>query len=313
MIKTMKALIQREFWEHRGGFIKTPMIVGIVILVLVLVGYIFGKVVEVRTNSQEVVNHGFSQLVNFSTEQLSIFWDSVFVWVSVLYLLILFIVLFFYMLGALYDDRKDGSILFWKSLPISDSMTVFSKLLTAMIVVPLVTTIIFVAAMIAIMILTSVVLLLNGQNPIVLVWAPANIIGGTITMLLGALVQMLWALPIYSWLLFCSAWKKTRPLLFAIFIPLIIAVSWYVLNAMLKFNFLQIDMFKIPSLYLFHAMIPYGSGNRMGFQMDNETTISEVLTNLNESIINIEILYGAIFATIFIAISIWVRRYRNTT
>ena len=53
-------------------------------------------------------------------------------------LCILWLVVFFYLLGALYEERRDRSILFWKSMPVSDVMTVASKLVTALLVVPLV-------------------------------------------------------------------------------------------------------------------------------------------------------------------------------
>ena len=45
-------------------------------------------------------------------------------------------VVFFYCLGSLYDERKDRSVLFWKSLPVSDRDTVLSKALSALVVAP---------------------------------------------------------------------------------------------------------------------------------------------------------------------------------
>ncbi|HHL32301.1 MAG TPA: hypothetical protein ENJ41_06910, partial [Oceanospirillales bacterium] len=166
MLNTMKILIKREFWEHRGAFIKTPIIIGIVLLVLELVGYVISLVFVNKTSSKEIMDRGINELSNLTTSQLGTFWDMQFVGISTLFLFVLFIVLFFYLLGALFDDRKDGSILFWKSLPISDSETVLSKLLTAIIFVPLTATAIFVLAMLANMLLTSILLLFHGQNPI---------------------------------------------------------------------------------------------------------------------------------------------------
>src|SRR3546814_20822192 len=48
-----------------------------------------------------------------------------------LLVVVLGFVVFFYCLGALYDDRRDRSILFWKSLPVSDASTVLSKVFSA--------------------------------------------------------------------------------------------------------------------------------------------------------------------------------------
>ena len=50
--------------------------------------------------------------------------------------IVLGVVVFFFCLGALFDDRKDRSVLFWKSLPISDQATVLSKVAMALVVAP---------------------------------------------------------------------------------------------------------------------------------------------------------------------------------
>ena len=316
MIKTMKTLIRREFWEHRGAFIKAPIIVSIVLLAIALVGYIVGLVFASKTGSVQIMNKGIDELHNLSQEQLTTFWDIQILSTSSLFLFVLFIVVFFYLLGSLFDDRKDGSIQFWKSLPISDSETVISKLLTAMIFVPITATVIFSLYMFISLVLTSLLLLIHGQNPWVLIWQPANLFTGVFTMFMGAMVQMIWALPIYGWLMFCSAWTKRRPFLFSVFIPLLVAVSWYVLNVITRLNFFQIDMFKWPAKYFFIAVVPYGSGAGSEFQLnlgDNGSTMGEILKTLLGSFSHIDLVYGAIFCSVFIALSIWVRRYRNTT
>ena len=316
MIKNMKALIRREFWEHRGAFIKTPIIISIVLLVITVVGYIIGLFFANKTGSVEIMNKGISELHKLSESQLSNFWNVQFTATSTLFLFVLFIVLFFFILGSLFDDRKDGSIQFWKSLPISDTETVLSKLITAMVFVPLVFTVVVVLYNIANMVLTSILLMFHGQNPWELVWKPTNFIKSSYTMLYGALVQMLWALPIYGWLIFCSAWSKRRPFLFAIFIPVLVAVSWYFLNVITRMNFVQIDMFKWPAKFFLFAALPYGSNSGHGFHFNignNGMNLSDIASNLKGSIMHVEIIYGLIFSAVFIALSIWVRRYRNTT
>ncbi len=317
MIKNFKALIRREFWEHRGAFIKTPIIISIVLLVIAIIGYIIGLVFASKTGSTEFVDKGINELHKLSETQLSTFWDVQLISTSTLFLFVLYIVLFFFILGSLFDDRKDGSIQFWKSLPISDSETVLSKLITAMIFVPLVFTAIFVLYSIANLVLTSILLLFHGQNPWSLVWVPANIGKITLIMLMGALTQMLWALPIYGWLMFSSSWSKRRPFLFAIFIPLLVAVAWYFLNVVTRMNFVQVDMFKWPAKYFMFAALPYGSSVSNGVHHislgDNGMSLNDIASNLKASIMHVEIIYGIIFAAVFIALSIWVRRYRNTT
>jgi len=320
MLKTMKALIKREFWEHRGAFIKTPVIISIVILVLTIGGYFTSLFMVKQSGSGELTRQGLQELIQLSPEKLAIFWNGQMIGMSLLFIFVLFIVMFFYILGSLYNDRKDLSIMFWKSLPISDVQTVASKLLTAMFVVPLVFTVVVTLLSIILLILASIALLIHGLNPIPLVWSPVNIVQGLGLVLTGVYTQMLWALPIYGWLIFCSSFRRKRPFLFAVFVPAGIALGWYWIN-MFSFKFTDFSMFKQPLYYLGHAVIPYASGSseselatgNFHFSFNDNTMPAELMSRMISSVISLEVLYGMIFASIFITASIWIRRYRNTT
>ena len=315
----MKALIQREFWEHKGAFIKTPIIISIVMLVLIVGGYFTSLFLVDKTGSGEFTKQGLQELGKLTQNQLSVFWSGQIVGLSTLFIFVLFIVLFFYILGSLYNDRKDQSILFWKSLPVSDFQTVASKLVTACLVVPLVYTVVVMLFSLVLMVFISIVLLAHGANPIDLVWSPVNIFEGLLLVLTGVYTQMLWALPIYAWLIFCSSFRKKRPFLFAVFVPAGIALAWYWIN-MFSFKFTDFNMFKKPLFYLAHSVLPYASGSmsekvtgNFHFNFDDGTPVSQLTSNMLSSLMSLEVLYGLIFAGIFIALAIWVRRYRNTT
>ena len=155
-MKTYLWLIKREFWEHRGGFVWTPIWTGVAMLALLLLGLVaaevsmynhFGPTLKMGNTSTVVIKHG--QVV-ISTEnmkiptpgpqQLAIMHKIIpagLLGINGLISAVIAFVLFFYLLGALYDDRRDRSILFWRSLPISDASTVLSKVLTAGLAVPL--------------------------------------------------------------------------------------------------------------------------------------------------------------------------------
>src|SRR5437667_8164505 len=83
---------------------------------------------------------------------------------AIMLILTAFIVGLFYCLDALYGERRDRSILFWKSLPVSDTTTVLSKMSIPVVVVPLVTFAITVAAHIAMLLLSSAILLARGTS-----------------------------------------------------------------------------------------------------------------------------------------------------
>ncbi|WP_210235883.1 ABC-2 transporter permease, partial [Mesorhizobium sp. M1C.F.Ca.ET.212.01.1.1] len=90
----------------------------------------------------------------------------------VLFIGVLAFVVFFYCLGALYDDRRDRSILFWKSLPLSDTQTVLSKVISALIVAPLIAVIAGIITMLGFLLVISVVALMHGGSPMTLIWGP---------------------------------------------------------------------------------------------------------------------------------------------
>jgi len=143
--------------------------------------------------------------------------------------IVLGFVVFFYCLGALYDERKDRSVLFWKSLPLSDSQTVLSKVASAVVVAPVIAVAAAIATMLGFLVILSAVVLLHGGNPWTLLWGPAS----PLTIAAGSLawipVYALWALPTVGWLLLASAWSRSKPFLWAIMVPLFagIFVSWF--------------------------------------------------------------------------------------
>jgi ABC-2 type transport system permease protein len=79
-------------------------------------------------------------------------------------LMVLGFLVFFYCLGALHDERRDRSLLFWKSLPVSDYTTVMSKLLLAVVVAPLITMGIAIVLGLVMLVAACVMLLTHGTN-----------------------------------------------------------------------------------------------------------------------------------------------------
>lgn len=315
IVNTYKALIKREFWEHRGAFIKAPIIMGIVFIVISIGAYITAVVLTNKSGANGLVNQLINESDKLSPEKLSMIWNGQMMGMSSIFLMVLYFVLFFFLLGSLFDDRKDQSILFWKSLPISDSTTVLSKIITAMFFVPMVFVVVFLAVMLILMLIFTLILLIHGLNPIQLIWSPASLYTGGKVMFIGTITQMLWALPIYGWLIFSSSISKRRPFLFSIFVPTTVAFSWYWINV-LTFKFNNFSMFKKPLNYAGHAMLPYSSGSATSSSFrfsPNESTIEVIINNMFSSLLSLEILYGAIFCSIMVALAIWLRRYRNTT
>jgi ABC-2 type transport system permease protein len=121
----------------------------------------------------------------------------------------------FYCLDALYGERRDRSILFWKSLPVSDLTTVLSKAITPVVILPLVTFAITVVTQWIMLLVSTAVLLGSGLSAATL-WTHASLFQTWLMLLYHLLtVHGLWYAPIYGWLLLVSGWARRAPFLWA--------------------------------------------------------------------------------------------------
>jgi ABC-2 type transport system permease protein len=120
----------------------------------------------------------------------------------------------FYALDALYGERRDRSILFWKSLPVSDLETVLSKAAIPLAVLPLIGFALSVATQIVLLLWSTVVLSASGLDP-GRVWAEFHSIQTPLVMLYGTAAFTLWHAPLYCWMLLVSGWARRMPVLWA--------------------------------------------------------------------------------------------------
>ena len=137
---------------------------------------------------------------------------------------VLAFVVFFYALGSLYDDRRDRSVLFWKSLPVSDSQMVLSKAAWALVLAPLWAIGVGLLIGVALWVISALTITVNGVPAAHAVFTqshPMRIIGGVLASLP---VYMVWALPTVGWLMFCSAWARSKPFLWAVLVPVLACV-----------------------------------------------------------------------------------------
>lgn len=237
-----RLLLQREFWEHKGGFLWAPLVAGGISLLLTMMAIIIGVIAmrkaigsgEIKLDDNISINGlDLGALVSqLKPEDMAQLADGINLSVmsaSIWPFIVLAFVMFFYCLGALFDERKDRSVLFWKSLPISDTETVLSKVASAVLVAPLLATLASVLTMFCFLMLISVVVLAHGGNPFTLLWANSSLLTLTGQYLLAIPVYALWAFPTVGWLLMCSAWAKSKPFLWAVMIPVFagIFVAWF--------------------------------------------------------------------------------------
>jgi ABC-2 type transport system permease protein len=206
--RTLPLLIRREFWEHRA-FLFAPAIVA----AIMLLGALFG------TNDLHVSNGvPDPDWLQHSDTIVAVVLSGL----AAPFGIVMCIVVVFYLLDSLYADRKDRSILFWKSLPLSDVETVTAKVLTAVLVVPLLTLVaVFLTNLLVAFILSVRLSGVEQLDVWAAVWQPKIWLQVHGLMLYGVFVTALWYLPITAWLMLASAWARRAVLLWAALPPIL--------------------------------------------------------------------------------------------
>ena len=121
----------------------------------------------------------------------------------------------FYCLDALYGERRERSILFWKSLPVSDFTTVLSKIAIPLAVLPVICMVLSLCVHLIWLLVSSIVLLIGGVSPAT-TFAHVPLFQLWIAMIYSWLAVVLWHAPIYAWLLLVSSWARKAPFLWAV-------------------------------------------------------------------------------------------------
>jgi ABC-2 type transport system permease protein len=226
--------VRREIWEHRALWITPLVVAGVLLLVSA-----FGGVNMSGHGGFWIGTHDGAQVDHSSItpppaiHQLIV--SGLIVSLTVVQLLALGVVVFFYLLDCLLAERRDKSILFWKSLPLSDGQVVASKALTALVVAPL-----FVLVVSSVMALLSMAILSLRMSDLPFhAWSfPAwldvqGVLLGFVPMI------VLWYLPIAGYLMVVSVWVRKNAFLWAILPPAgLLAIEEIVMSSHNVANFL---------------------------------------------------------------------------
>ena len=229
-MKTMKWLLRREYWENKGAFFWAPLVIALVMLAFIGATAGYALATHGLGDSVIVNGHHMSKTQMLSAVPLEVRTKMAAVvanvWLAACAPLfaVLPVVVFFYCLAALYDDRRDRSILFWKSLPVSDQQTVLSKVVTAACVAPLITIAIGTGVSLLMVLIGLSAASFNGLHLFALVLGNPDFYLAPLR-LVGLLpVYVLWAIPTVGWLLMVSAWARSKVFLWAVGVPVLVAV-----------------------------------------------------------------------------------------
>jgi ABC-2 type transport system permease protein len=205
--------LRREFWESRSIYLA-PLGVAALFLFAFLIGVI------ILPTPNHNIRAAFA--LDPMRQQKALEWPYSFA--AMLIMGTAFFVGLFYCLDALHGERRDRSILFWKSLPVSDRTTVLAKASIPIVILPLLSFAITAATQLIMLLLSSAVLQASGLD-VATLWRHVPWFQRS-SMLLYHLVtvHVFWYAPIHAWLLLVSAWARRAAFLWAVLPPFAIGV-----------------------------------------------------------------------------------------
>ncbi|PCI33540.1 MAG: hypothetical protein COB54_04370 [Alphaproteobacteria bacterium] len=210
-----KTMMLREYWENRRAIFMTPLVITGVFMVLIIVSMgIFGERIHIDGESF-TVGEFISQMSAFEAQKLQEHVNHMLLASTMPILIGAWFCMVFTALGSLYDERKDNSILFWKSMPVSDLQTVISKLLTVILVIPLVALGFSFIFQIFLLIVGSLATIGTEHSAWDLLWSSVNLPALIMAELSAIIMYGLWALPVFAWFMLVSVAAKRTPLLLA--------------------------------------------------------------------------------------------------
>jgi ABC-2 type transport system permease protein len=310
--RVLIALIRREFWEHRALWMVPTLTAGLMLLSAVLTRFRSGA-----ANRMPFPAIGPQDMPRADLHQIGIMMTSAWqIGVAAPIFLAAAVTLFFYLLSSLYDERKDRSILFWKSLPISDAATVLSKVLVALLIVPLG---VFALAMVTHLIYIGIWDIRHAMGLVgpVFVLDVAAWLKVVALMLTVLLLAALWYAPIAGYLLLISAWARRNPFLWALLPPLILAVVERV-----AFGTRQVTdllLYRLGGVWFDLASNFQGRAAFNAARLDTldgkQLSLPSVfdMFDLRALFGNVDLWIGVIIAAGFVYAGIRLRRYRDDT
>ena len=276
--------VWREIWENRSIYVAPAIVAAVIVFgAIISSGHLPGR----RHNAM---------LLDETHRRAAI--ELPYNIVAVMLIITAFIVGFFYCLDALYGERRDRSVLFWKSLPISDVLTVFSKLSIPLLVIPPIIFGIIVVTQFMLLLISTAVLM--GSGLAATTWANFNLLREAVVLIYGLIVIALWHAPIYGWALLISGIARRGTFLWAVLPPLVIAVF-----EKITFNTSYFaSMLKSRVLGAGETAFSFQTHRSISIDLLSQLTPGRFLTTPGLWI-------GLLFAAAFVIAAIRLRRYRG--
>ena len=311
-MKSLYWLVRRELWESRAVWV-VPLACALIIVACTVIaslrlGYV---VVSVDGQTTGVIEHLDASLTSAKAQAIV---STTLGALMLPFLLVALFTQFVYSLDALYGERRDRSVLFWKSLPVSDAETVLAKLAVGVLLIPLVALLAALATQLLVFAIASVEL---AQSPALVgqLWSPAAWGGSLLLMSYVLVASILWYLPLIGWLLLVSASVPRSPFLWAVLPPLALCLAEYValrtqvLFGVLGGRFAGTGLFAHAFTGRHSVSLTFGSG-------EDALQLPRALGDLMRpaEFFGSAAVWGGVAIGIgLVAAAIWMRRYRDAT
>ena len=313
-MNNMLWLIRREIWENRSLWIAQLVVAGVILVIAAFGGihvgdgdkFSFGwnsNGVDISERDRQDIR---SALASAPLDKKQIIYAITLSTFTAILLFSMAIVLFFYLLDSLLAERKDRSILFWKSLPVSDTEVVLSKLLTAAVVTPVF--VLIVSSVLQVLFAGVWSLRFSGTflGDALMAWDGATWLKLQASFLLFLLSGILWYLPLLTYLMVVSVWARRNAFLWAVLPPVsILAIEGMILQSKNFGDFLGrrfIGMFEIMEEGVRGVIRDRGQGF---------VTVREVFDAVTTVFTHVETWAGVLAAAAMIFAAIRIRRYRD--
>jgi ABC-2 type transport system permease protein len=205
--------VRRELWENRSIYIA-PLAVAAV--------YMLGFLISLFWLPRSL--RGLEALHDATPQPIAL--AMPYSHAAMLIMAVGFLVGIFYSLDALHSERRERSILLWKSLPVSDLTTVLAKAIVPLAILPVVVFAITVTLQIIMLLVSGAVLLLSGAGAAT-PWHPP-LFEMELVLIYSLIVLALWHAPLYMWLLLVSGWPRRATFLWAVLPPMALAALEFI-------------------------------------------------------------------------------------
>jgi ABC-2 type transport system permease protein len=292
-------LIRREVWEHKAIWVAPAIVIGCLVLLMLTGNVHLGPI---------SATDGEAKFVQMPQDLQVKLLMVIYAGLALVVFMVMGIVGFFYALDSLYADRRDRSVLFWKSLPLSDAETVLSKFAVAIVVIPLVALAASLVAQLVIAAGGSARFAIGGM-PADGLWRPEALFGGFAIAFLWCVTAVLWYSPIVGYLMLASAWAPRGPFLWAV-LP---AVGLWIGERVIVGSTYVGDFITDRLFGLYRVL-----GSRDGPDLDEAGGLEnlrtmDLIASLRDFYASPELWAGVLAAALLLLGAMWVRRYRDET